>query len=100
MPVTAVVTLQTSKEDMPELKKHAINAMSIFDKQAGFISKRLLESENHEKLLQIVEWESKEFAMACMMSSDWQSPKAVAFMQFIESGKATMIPENYFDIQV
>ncbi len=98
MTVTAVVTLQTSQAHMPELKKHATEAMSIFDKQAGFISKRLLESENHEKLLQIIEWESKEDATVCMMSPDWQSRQAVEFMNFIQYGKATMSPDNYEDV--
>lgn len=95
MTVTAVVSLTTNQEDMPELKKLVKATMSIFDKQSGFISKRLLENENHDKLLQIIEWDSKESAVACMSSKDWSSQEAVMFMQYIQSGKARMLPENY-----
>ncbi len=93
--ITAIVEMKTDKENMGELIKLAQSTMHIFDKQPGFISKRLLKSSDSQKLVQIIEWQGAEDAQACMTSSDWQSSEATAFMLYIQSGKATMNPENY-----
>lgn len=96
--ITAIVEMKTDPKNMDELIKLAQATMGIFDKQPGFVSKKLLKSSDDEKLVQMIEWQSTEDAQACMMSSDWQSPEAGAFMQFVQSGKATMNPENFVTV--
>lgn len=96
--ITAIVEMKTDSKNMEELIRLAQATMHIFDKQPGFISKKLLKSSDGQKLVQIIEWESPQHAQACMMSSDWQSPEADAFMQFIQSGKASMNPENFVTV--
>ena len=96
--ITAIVTLETTAENMPKLTVLARATMHIFDKQEGFISKKLLQNEAGTKLVQIIEWESADAAMACMTSSDWQTQEALNFMEFIASGRATMNPENYVTV--
>lgn len=93
--ITAIVEMKTEAKNMSELVELAQATMHIFDKQKGFLSKKLLKSTDNQKLIQVIEWQSAEDAQACMMSSDWQAPEASAFMQFIQSGKASMNPENF-----
>ncbi len=90
--------MKTDSNNMEQLIALAQATMHIFDKQPGFISKKLLKSSDGQKLVQIIEWKSLEDAQACMMSSDWQSAEASAFMQYIQSGKASMNPENFVQV--
>jgi heme-degrading monooxygenase HmoA len=97
--ITAMVEMKTDEGSIEELIRLAMATMHIFDKQKGFISKKLLKNSDNNKLIQIIEWQSIEDAQACMMSSDWQCPEAIAFMQFIQSGKTTMSPENLITLE-
>lgn len=51
--VTAIVEMKTDAKNMDELVKLAKSTMHIFDKQPGFISKKLLKSSDEKKLSSI-----------------------------------------------
>lgn len=93
--ITAVVSFSVSPNDIDELLKLTEKTQGIFKKQEGFISSRLLVSQDKKSLMQIIEWESLEDSLNCMKSSDWESSESKEFMEFIDSGKASMKPENF-----
>ncbi|MCW1907926.1 MAG: antibiotic biosynthesis monooxygenase [Candidatus Saccharibacteria bacterium] len=93
----SIITLETPTDDMTELLKLVQETQHIFDKQPGFKGRRLLKSTTQHKLVQVVEWASAEDSAACMMSPDWQAQEGVAFMQFVQAGKASMQPEDFVE---
>ena len=97
---TVIVTMDCEPDDQDELINVAKQTEGIFARQPGFISSALHRKGDGTRVLQYLQWESKEANDACMASSDWQDGTADAFMAFIHSGKATMDPADYEVVSV
>ena len=94
-PTTVLIVCDTDPDSFDEVAERAKAAMPIFAKQPGFVSASLHLSENKNRLIQYLQWETVEDHVACQTADDWKAPEATAFWQLVEEGKMKVDPQIY-----
>lgn len=88
---TVIVTVDSDAQTMPVLERHARFGLDRFPDFEGFVSGALHVSEDGTRLVQCLQWRTEADYVACRDDSSWDAePTAVAFMEAIDSGKASV----------
>jgi heme-degrading monooxygenase HmoA len=95
--VTNVIVITEAAEEVyEEVVKLYESSMSIFEKQKGFLGGTVLKSADTNKLVGVLQWQSRADHEACLQSPVWQGLKdAPRWFELMESGKIKTQPEVY-----
>ena len=93
--ITVMVIMEVAPADQAELIELALASQRTMAAQPGFIAGALHRGEDGTRVVQYLQWESREAHAACMASPDWNNEDARRFMVLFDSGRATMNVQTY-----
>ena len=86
---TVVVTVDADATSMYALEAHARFGLTEFAKYPGYLGGALHVSDDRTRLVQYLQWRSREEYVACRDDARWgREPTTRAFMELMLSGKA------------
>ena len=90
--IAVIVTVDArDRETTAPLEAHARLGLERFPDLEGFVSGTLHRSADGQRIVQYLQWESKESYQACIDSPTWDDLDSTReFMRIIRSGAATM----------
>lgn len=94
-PVTVMVIMETAAENLNELLEISLANQATFAAQPGFVSAALHRGAEDTRLVQYLQWESREAHEACTGSPDWDNEVGRAFVEFFRSGRGRMNAQIY-----
>jgi len=95
---TVIVTVEAEGAEMEFVVDHASEGLALFSDFDGFIAGATHVSEDGEKVVQYLQWESSEAHAACMNDPEWaQHPSSRRFMQLMEAGDI-LVDVRLYDI--
>lgn len=88
---TVIVTVDADPGAMADLEAHARQGLRWFTGFDGFIAGALHKSVDGGRLVQYLQWRSRDDHLACMNDPRWDEvPSAQRFMALVEAGRATV----------
>ena len=88
---TVIVTVDGEAEDLEFVAGHASEGLEQFSQFDGFIAGATHISEDGERVIQYLQWESEEAHEACMEDPSWaEDESSQKFMELMESGDITV----------
>lgn len=93
---TVIVTVDAPRDALLEMAEHARLGITLFPNFDGFIEGHLRVSEDRTRLVQHLEWSSREAYVRCRDDESWETlPSTGAFMRHVETGAATVDARVY-----
>lgn len=88
---TVIVTVDGEIDDMEFVVDHATEGLETFSDFDGFIAGATHVSDDGERVVQYLQWDSKEDHEACMNDPSWaEDETTVRFLELMESGDITV----------
>ena len=93
---TVIVTVDADAAVIPQLEEHASAGLDAFREFDGFVSGALHVSRDGRRIVQYLQWRSEADYETCVNAALWDDwPSTARFLEFVESGRATMDAQTY-----
>ena len=88
---TVIVTMDGEIDDMEFVIDHATEGLDIFSEFDGFIAGTTHVSDDGERVIQYLQWDSKKDHEACMNDPSWNEDEpSIRFLELMEAGVITV----------
>ena len=91
-----IVSVDAPRSVLADLVRHAKSGIERFPAYRGYVGGALHVSEDEERLIQYLQWESEEDYLACLNDPGWDRlDSSRTFLSAVESGRAKMDVRAY-----